>query len=119
MSYQQIDTHCNHFHQVTSIYKLHLLQPPSHSKNISSSQPSLSRPSSQPTHSSSNRMVCFPSSAPTVWGTYHLVLNLSSNFFQSSGSVRQVKYSSGIRQALGCLGKIGTNLQVVVQPTSQ
>ena len=38
--------------------------------------------------------ICFPSSAPTAWGTFHLFLNFSSMFLHCLGPVGQHKYSS-------------------------
>ena len=51
--------------------------------------------------------ICFPCSAPRVWGAFHLVLNFSPTFFQSSRSVGQVKYSPCNSSSAGLLSRPG------------
>ena len=61
--------------------------------------------------------ICLQSVASTAWGTFHLVLNFST-FLQSSGLVRQHKYSSW-NLARMAHQTWGMNLQILIWPTSQ
>ena len=63
-------------------------------------------------------VICFPSSVPTTWGTFHLFLNFSSTFFLVFRAVGQVKYFSWNLTRM-VYQTWGRNLQMVVWPSIQ
>ena len=62
--------------------------------------------------------LCFSYSPPRAWEIFYLVLSFSSTFFQSSGLMGHVKYSSW-NSAMMAWHTLGTNLHMVVRPTNQ